>query len=105
MQQAILFKAQGRSSSRPVVVLQHLNLKNACKRTRRFSFKQFFSAMFSGTATKVVAASALGAMWACNFVLEDEAATTAVAAVAAMTMPWALVWVYRLTFNPKQYGL
>lgn len=113
MQTSILFKATGRSSKSPVVILTGLPVKAqfstsmAVRLSRALSSgwyrtkccctpRRILRALFSNTTFAVVAAVAIAAMiWHLASVPDTLAAQRAVGIDILCLLPWALVWAFR----------
>lgn len=91
MQTAILFKATGRSSRRPIVVLSSVDLST--KSSPQYSALRYAAAsLFSLRTTAVVVAVTVCALLWHN---ATGAPDTAVAVDAAVAMPWLAVFAVR----------
>lgn len=113
MQQTILFKAAGRSSKSPVVILTgpsisaefstplavrlSLALSMAWQWTRcRCTPGNIFRVLFGTAISTVVAVVVISAMWWHNITIEDTiTAQEAVGFDALCGMPWGIVWAFR----------
>lgn len=128
MQQTILFKAQGKPSTRPLVILTGLSIEVSSTKSLRpaknssISIRSRLSralsmawqwmqcsctpgrivrAMFSAKASTVVAVIILAAMWWHNISIADTLeAQRAVGIDCLLAMPWALVWAIRASRMP-----
>lgn len=126
MQQSILFKVRGKSSTRPIVILTgpaldarystpvsvHLSralsmawssslatLRSAKKWTRcNCTPRRIVRALFSAKVSTVVAVVCIAAMWWHNITVSNTIeAQEAVGFDCLLAMPWAIVWAFRAT--------
>lgn len=118
MQQSILFKASGRRSNRPLViltgpmfpgeystlVLQRISraLSMAWQWTRcNCTPLNILRAMFCARVSMAVAVVVVAAMWWHNITIADTlAAQKAVGTDCLYGMPWAIVWAFRASRMP-----
>lgn len=118
MQTSILFKAPGRSSNRPIVILTgpalgaeystaistrlSRALSSAWQWTRcNCAPRRIVRALFGAKVSTVVAVTVVAAMWWHNITIADTIeAQEAVAFDCLLGMPWAIVWAIRATFMP-----
>ena len=128
MQQTVLFKAPGRSSNRPIVILTGLDievsstksLRSAKNSTTPVSVRlsralskawnwtrcnctpvRIVSALFSAQVSTVVAILVVAAMYWHNLTIDNTIeAQEAVGYDCLFIMPWAIVWTIRLTRMP-----
>lgn len=123
MNQTILFKAPGRRSTSPVVILNGLLLSpkspTALERISRTlsrawnwcrcncTPRRVLRALFCEKVSFAVASIGVSAMWWHNIAIDDViAAQEAVATDCLYMMPWGIVWAVRATFMsmPKEGG-
>lgn len=118
MQQSILFKAPGRSSKRPLVILtgpmflgeystpisQRLSraLSSAWQWTRcNCTPLRIVRSLFSAKVSMAVAVIVTAAMWWFNITVDNTIeAQSRVGYVALCAMPWAIVWAFRASRMP-----
>lgn len=118
MQTSILFKAPGRSSNRPIVILTGLDieaksitpvsvrisraLSSAWQWTRCNCMpRRIVRALFGAKVSTVVAAIVVTAMWWHNITIADTIeAQEAVGYDCLCAMPWGIVWAIRATRMP-----
>lgn len=111
----ILFKASGRSSSRPTVVLTSIDLtaqystpasvsvsralSSVCRWVRcNCTPRRIWAAITGEYVSYAVAAIVIAAMWWHNISIDNVLeAQSAVATDCLCGMPWAIVWAYRAT--------
>ena len=114
MQTTVLFKAPGRRSNSPVVILQSVNLADesiilgtrlsrvlsaACQWVQcNCTPRNIFRALFCEKASMAVAVALVCAMWWRFVSIADTvAAGEQVATDCLFAMPWGIVWVIRAT--------
>lgn len=118
MQQSILFKAPGRRSNRPIVILtgpmfpgeystpvrQRLSraLSSAWQWTRcNCTPLRIVRVLFSAKVSLAVAIVATAAMWWFNITVDNTLeAQSRVGYAALCVMPWAIVWAFRASRMP-----
>lgn len=116
MYQTILFKAPGRRSNSPVVILNALSLRKSLTLGRRLSHalsmawsrakcictpRNILRALFCEKAAMAVAAFVICAVWWHNLTITDStAAGKAVATDCLWALPWGIVWAIRATLMP-----
>lgn len=118
MQQTILFKASGRRTNRPLVILtgpmfpgeysipvrQRLSraLSSAWRWTRcNCTPLNILRALFCAKVSMAVATVVVSAMWWHNITIADTlAAQKAVGIDGLLGMPWAVVWAFRASRMP-----
>lgn len=128
MQQTVLFKAPGRSSNRPIVILTGLDievsstksLRSAKNSTTPVSVRlsralskawkwtrcnctpvRIFRATFSAKVSTVVAVIVIAAMYWHNLTIDNTIeAQEAVGYDCLLGMPWGIVWAIRATRMP-----
>ncbi len=103
MQQTVLFKAPGRSSRSPLVILTGHNLTAKCSTNHfREAGKMVFRTLFSTKATIAVAAIGAAAIWCHNIAIADAVeASRAVATDCLLMLPWGIVWAIRSTLSKE----
>lgn len=118
MQTSILFKAPGRSSNRPLVILTgpaiedqsstpisvrlSRALSSAWKWTRcNCTPRRIVSALFSAKVSTAVAIVVVAAMYWHNLTIDNTIeAQRAVGFDGLLGMPWAFVWAIRASLKP-----
>ena len=118
MQTSILFKAPGRSSNRPIVILTgpaigaeystplsvrlSRALSSAWKWTRcNCTPRRIVRALFSTRVSTAVAFVVLAAMWWHNIAIDNTLeAQRSVAIDCLCGMPWGIVWAFRASRMP-----
>lgn len=117
MQTTVLFKAPGRRSNSPIIILKSVNLTDesitfgtrlsralsaACKWVRcNCTPRNIFRAMFCEKVSMAVAAVVICAMWWHNITIEDNIAAGEAAATDCLyALPWGIVWAIRATLMP-----
>lgn len=128
MQQTVLFKAPGRSSNRPIVILTGLDIEASSTKSLRSAKnsttpvsvrlsralsmawrwtrcnctpRRIISALFSAKVSTVVAFVCLAAMWWHNITIDNTLeAQEAVGYDVLYAMPWAIVWAIRASRMP-----
>lgn len=123
MYQTILFKAPGRRSNSPVVILNALSMRKSVTLKARLSRalsaswywlrckctpRAIFRALFCEKVSMAVAVVCVCAMWWHNITIADNiAAGEAVATDCLYALPWGIVWAFRATvadFKAKKGG-
>lgn len=118
MQTSILFKAPGRSSNRPIVILTgpaigaeystplSVRLSRALSKAWNWTRcnctpVRIFRTTFSAKVSTVVAVIVIAAMYWHNLTIDNTIeAQEAVGYDCLFIMPWAIVWTIRLTRMP-----
>lgn len=118
MQTSILFKAPGRSSNRPIVILTgpaigaEYSTPISTRLSRALSAawlwtrsnctpRRIFSAVFSAKVSTVVAVITIAAMWWHNITIANTIeAQEAVGVDCLLAMPWGIVWAIRFSRMP-----
>lgn len=118
MQTSILFKAPGRSSNRPIVILTgpalgaeysttistrlSRALSSAWQWTRcNCAPRRIVRALFSARVSTAVAVAVVAAMWWHNIsIIDTIEAQRAVGFDGLLGMPWGIVWAIRATRMP-----
>lgn len=126
MQQTILFKVPGKSSNRPLVILNALAIERqystnhfreaakmlsralsaAWTRTRcNCTPRRIFRALFSARVSAAVAILVVIAMWWHSMTIADTLeAQRAVGLDCLAGLPWGLLWTVRATRMPEEGG-
>lgn len=115
MYQTILFKAPGRRSNSPVVILNALSLRQSLTLGTRLSRalsmawswikctctpRNIFRAIFCEKVSMSVAAVLICFMWWHNITIDNTIeAQEAVATDCLYAMPWGIVWAIRATLS------
>lgn len=115
MYQTILFKAPGRRSNSPVVILNALSLRQSLTLGMRLSRalsmawswakcnctpRNILRVAFCEKVSMAVAAVLICFMWWHNITIEDNiAAGEAVATDCLYALPWGIVWAIRTTLS------
>ena len=108
MNQTILFKASGRNTVRPVMVLGSMTapcISSNSSLYRALSWRQLLRAVFSPAATLGVAVVVFAAMmWHNATVADTLEAQRAVAMDALCALPWGAAWAVRAVITAIRKG-